>query len=108
MRTQSIFPGIDCLFAPGHTPGSAIFSITSGSEQALILGDAVHCVQELVDPECRMGGDVDPALAEATRDRIRLEATECDALVAAAHFPRLRFGRLSVGERTRHWRFAWA
>ena len=104
----SIAPGVDCLFAPGHTPGSSIFSITSGSEQALILGDAVHCPQELVDPAFPLGGDVDPVRADATRDRIRRDAEDGSVLVAGAHFPRLRFGRLSVGERSRHWSFSWA
>ncbi|MCU1459837.1 MAG: beta-lactamase domain protein [Actinomycetia bacterium] len=103
-----IVPGIECCFGPGHTPGSSFFSITSGSEQALILGDAVHCPQELMDPDFNgTGGDFDPEQSEATRDRIRRDAADQQVLLSAPHFPRLQFGRLHVGERARRWHFRW-
>ena len=94
----AIAPGLDCVYAPGHTPGSAIFSITSGAERALILGDSVHCPQELMDPAF-FGGGVDLAQADATRERIRHDAEDGATLLSAPHFPRLQFGRLRVGER---------
>ena len=102
----AIAPGLDCVYAPGHTPGSAIFAITSGSERALILGDSVHCPQELMDPEF-YGGGVDVAQADATRERIRRDAEDGATLLSAPHFPRLQFGRLRVGDRPRRWHFEW-
>jgi glyoxylase-like metal-dependent hydrolase (beta-lactamase superfamily II) len=102
----AIAPGLDCVYAPGHTPGSAIFSITSGSERALILGDSVHCPQELMDPDF-FGGGVDIAQADATRERIRRDAEDGATLLSAPHFPRLQFGRLRVGDRPRRWSFEW-
>jgi glyoxylase-like metal-dependent hydrolase (beta-lactamase superfamily II) len=105
----TVVPGITCVFAPGHTPGSSIFSITSGTDRALILGDTVHCPQELVDPDFVMGGgDVDFERANRTRDAIRHEVEHGDVPFAASHFFGLRFGRLHAGDRPRQWRFEWA
>ena len=44
-------PGFRARPAPGHTPGSTIFLVSDGSERALLLGDVVHTVAELTDPE---------------------------------------------------------
>jgi glyoxylase-like metal-dependent hydrolase (beta-lactamase superfamily II) len=94
--------GIDCRYSPGHTPGSSIFAITSGRQQAFILGDTVHCPQELVDPHFHLGTDVDTALADRTREAIRHEAGD-HAHFGAPHFPDLKFGRLLPGDRTLTW-----
>lgn len=103
----TIAPGIECRHSPGHTPGSSIFSISSGSEQALILGDSVHCPQELLDPEFSANTDMDPAQADHTRELIRSEIERGTVHVSASHFPGLRFGRLLLGDRPRSWTFAW-
>jgi glyoxylase-like metal-dependent hydrolase (beta-lactamase superfamily II) len=101
----TILPGLDVVHSPGHTPGSAtvVLSGDDGS-RAVLLGDVVHCPVELVDPEWETIADVDPALALATRARLlaELEGTP-DALVGAAHFPHLRFGRLLTGTSGRRW-----
>jgi glyoxylase-like metal-dependent hydrolase (beta-lactamase superfamily II) len=104
----TIAPGVECRHAPGHTPGSSIFSISSGSEQALIMGDSFHCPQELVDPDFCAQSDMDIPHADQTREAIRQEIERGTVMVSAAHFPELRFGRLLVGDRPRSWRFEWA
>ncbi|MCU1346376.1 MAG: beta-lactamase domain protein [Acidimicrobiia bacterium] len=98
----TIAPGIDCRYSPGHTPGSSIFAITSGRQQALILGDTVHCPQELVDPAFRLGSDLDEEQADRTRAAIRQEAGE-DTYFSAPHFPNLKFGRILPGDRKLTW-----
>jgi glyoxylase-like metal-dependent hydrolase (beta-lactamase superfamily II) len=103
-----IAPGIECRFAPGHTPGSSIFTITSGDEQALILGDAVHCAQELIDPEFEPNSDMDVEEANRSREMIRHAAAREGVHVSAPHFPALRFGRLRIGNRPHHWQFEWS
>lgn len=81
-------------------------SAASG-ERALLLGDVVHCPLELVEEELETFGDVDPALARSTRDRVARELEGSGNLVAAAHFPGLRFGRLAVGTSSvRRWAYA--
>lgn len=96
--------GIDVVPAPGHTPGSSVVVISAASgERAMLLGDVVHCPVELVEDEWSFIGDVDPALAKATRARVARELEGSQTLVGAAHFPELRFGRLLLGESRRRW-----
>jgi glyoxylase-like metal-dependent hydrolase (beta-lactamase superfamily II) len=99
----TILPGVDVQHAPGHTPGSTIVVISSGTERALLLGDVVHCAVELLDEEWAGFGDVDPEQAMRTRAALIREIEGTDVPVAAAHFPGLRFGRLLRGEGRRLW-----
>jgi glyoxylase-like metal-dependent hydrolase (beta-lactamase superfamily II) len=99
----TIAPGVDCRFSPGHTPGSSIFALTSGRQQAMILGDTVHCPQELVDPDFHLGADLDMELADRTRASIRRDAGDGDVHLGAPHFPDLKFGRILPGDRTLTW-----
>ena len=98
-----LLPGTDTMSAPGHTPGSAIIVISSGTERALLLGDVVHCPVELLDDEWAGMGDVDPALARRTRVALARELEGSDVPVAAAHFPGMQFGRLIAAAGTRRW-----
>jgi len=102
-RSGPLLPGVDVLSAPGHTPGSTIVVISSGTERAMLLGDVVHCPVELLDDEWAGMSDVDPELAKRTRNALARELEGEDTPVAAAHFPGLRFGRLLTGEGRRRW-----
>jgi glyoxylase-like metal-dependent hydrolase (beta-lactamase superfamily II) len=72
-RDTTIAPGITALLAPGHTPGHLCVVLSSGQERALLLGDAITCPLQLVEPAWHSMGDVDPALAAHTRERLWLE-----------------------------------
>jgi glyoxylase-like metal-dependent hydrolase (beta-lactamase superfamily II) len=98
-----LLPGIDTHHAPGHTPGSTVLVLSSGSARAVLLGDAVHCPVELVDAEWASLGDVDPALARRTREALAREFEDTGVPLAGAHFPGMRFGRLLLGEGRRLW-----
>lgn len=100
----TILPGLDARVAPGHTPGSTIVVVSSGTDRALLLGDVVHCPVELLDDEWAGLGDVDPELAKRTRTALARELEGDDIPVAAAHFPGLQFGRLLLAEGQRQWR----
>jgi glyoxylase-like metal-dependent hydrolase (beta-lactamase superfamily II) len=89
----------------GHTPGSTIVVLSSGTERAMLLGDVVHCPVELLDDEWDGMADVDPELARRTRLALARELEGQDVPVAAAHFEGLRFGRLLAGQGSRSWRF---
>ena len=97
-----IAPGVIARPAPGHTPGSTVFVIADGGERALLLGDVVHSVAEMTDPEWHGLYDLDPDAARVVRDRVVNEAADAGDAIAAGHFPGLRFGRLvtSQGRRT--------
>lgn len=87
-------PGVIARPAPGHTPGSTVFVIADRGERALLLGDVVHAVGELTEPEWHGLYDIDPVAAKATRDQIAQEAIDQGDVIAAGHFPGLQFGRL--------------
>ena len=98
-----LLPGIDVQAAAGHTPGSTIVVLSSGTDRALLLGDVVHCPVELLDDEWAGMGDVDPELAHRTRVALARELEGKDVPVAAAHFPGMEFGRLLAAEGKRSW-----
>ena len=98
-----LLPGIDTMAAPGHTPGSTVLVLSSGTQRAMLLGDVVHCPVELIDDEWAGMADVDPDLALRTRIALARELEGTDTPIAAAHFPGLRFGRLLPGEGRRSW-----
>ena len=101
----SILPGIDVRSAPGHTPGSTVVVISSGTERAMLLGDVVHCPAELLSDDWEMIGDVDRQLAQRTREALAKELEGSDIPAAATHFPGLKFGRLLTGQGRRRWAF---
>jgi glyoxylase-like metal-dependent hydrolase (beta-lactamase superfamily II) len=101
----SVLAGIDVLAAPGHTPGSTVMVLSSGSARAMLLGDVVHCPVQLVDDEWSGLFDVDPALARRTRTALARELEGRDIPIAAAHFPGMQFGRLLTGEGRRLFSF---
>ena len=89
----------------GHTPGHLSFVISSGNERAIVLGDAVHCPVEILEPELTFVVDVDPELAQRTRVFIEQALLEPDTVAAAPHFADLVFGRLMRGEGRSSWHF---
>ncbi|MBW8824814.1 MAG: MBL fold metallo-hydrolase [Acidobacteria bacterium] len=101
-RDGSIAPGVDVRRTPGHTPGSSVVVVSSGTARALILGDVVHCPLELTSPDWEAMADMDQALARTTRAAL-LREVNGDDLVGAPHFPGLEFGRLLPGEGARQW-----
>jgi glyoxylase-like metal-dependent hydrolase (beta-lactamase superfamily II) len=87
---QVVFPGIEAIAVPGHTPGHTAYRITSGSESLLIWGDIVHVPEVQVSrPEVGVAFDTDATVAVATRRRI-LDIAATDKLLVAGmhiHFP---------------------
>jgi glyoxylase-like metal-dependent hydrolase (beta-lactamase superfamily II) len=98
-------PGLIARPAPGHTPGTTIYVIHSEGERALLLGDTLHTVGELIEPEWFGMWDVDPVAARIMRNRISEELIETGNVFAAAHFPELAFGRLFTASGMR--KFTW-
>jgi glyoxylase-like metal-dependent hydrolase (beta-lactamase superfamily II) len=98
-----LLPGLDVRHAPGHTPGSTVLVLSSGSDRALLLGDVVHCPVELVEAEWASLGDVDQALAVSTREALAREFEGTGVPMAGPHFPGMRFGRLLPGTGRRYW-----
>ena len=102
---MTLAPGVDVRAAPGHTPGSTIVVVSSGTERVMLLGDVVHCPVELLEDEWQMIADIDLALARRTRVALARELEGEGTLVSASHFPGMQFGRLLRGEGGRSWVF---
>jgi glyoxylase-like metal-dependent hydrolase (beta-lactamase superfamily II) len=71
--------------APGHTPGSSVVKLSSGSDRALFAGDLIHTplqVMELGHNSCFCE---DPAGAVASRRALLGWAADGNALVLPAH-----------------------
>jgi glyoxylase-like metal-dependent hydrolase (beta-lactamase superfamily II) len=101
----TIAPGVSVRTAPGHTPGSTVVVVSSGTERAVLLGDVVHCPAELLENDWAAVGDVDPALAKRTRQAWADEIEGSRIPASAAHFPGMQFGRLLPGQGKRNWVF---
>jgi glyoxylase-like metal-dependent hydrolase (beta-lactamase superfamily II) len=71
--------------------------------RAFILGDAISCPVQLTETEWSGAGDVDPAMARRSQEALMRELEGTSALVGAAHFPGLTFGRVMMGEGRRYW-----
>jgi glyoxylase-like metal-dependent hydrolase (beta-lactamase superfamily II) len=99
----SLLPGLDVRLAPGHTPGSGVMVVSSGTARAVLLGDVAHCPVELLEDEWAGIGDVDPELARRTRVAMMREYEGLDVPITASHFPGLKFGRVLEGQGRRQW-----
>jgi glyoxylase-like metal-dependent hydrolase (beta-lactamase superfamily II) len=99
-------PGIGVMPTPGHTPGHLSFVISSGQDRAVVLGDAVHCPLEVLEPELSFTADVDAELAKRTRRAITEELSKPGTIAAGTHFADLVFGRLLTSEIAPTWHFS--
>ena len=99
----TLAPGISVMAMPGHTPGHAGIVLSSGTERAFVMGDAISCPVQLTETEWSGMGDVDSKLARATQEAVAREAEGTGALLGASHFPGLAFGRVLRGEGRRYW-----
>lgn len=102
-RDGALFPGVNSLGTPGHTPGHQTFLLSSGESRALILGDAVSCPLQIEFSEREAIADADRELGRLTREKILRELEGTETLVSGPHFPELRFGRVMMGKGRRYW-----
>ena len=100
---EAIASGINVIATPGHTPGHAGVVLSSGTERAFILGDAISCPVQLEESEWSGLGDMDKPLARRSQEAVLREIDGGGGLLGAAHFPGLTFGRVVRGEGRRYW-----
>jgi len=85
-------PGIEALAGPGHTPGHAMYLVSSRGQQLLVWGDIVHVSAiQLPHPQATVKYDSSEADASASRRQLLEMAAGKHMLVGAAHiaFPGL-------------------
>jgi glyoxylase-like metal-dependent hydrolase (beta-lactamase superfamily II) len=72
--------------APGHTPGSSVVRLESGSDRAVFVGDMLHTPLQIVEPDTNSCFCEDLAEARDSRRRLLSWAADTNALVLPAHF----------------------
>ena len=72
--------------AAGHTPGSSVVKLRSGSDNALFAGDLMHTPLQVIHPDQHSCFCEDPATAAVTRRSFLGWASDNNALVFPAHF----------------------
>jgi glyoxylase-like metal-dependent hydrolase (beta-lactamase superfamily II) len=71
--------------APGHTPGSSVLTLASGTDRAVFVGDMLHSPVQILEPDSNSCFCEDPAGARATRRKVLGWAADNNALVIPAH-----------------------
>ncbi|WP_285599544.1 MBL fold metallo-hydrolase [Kineosporia sp. NBRC 101731] len=71
--------------APGHTPGSAVLRLESGTDRALFVGDLVHTPLQLIEPDHEICTSEDQVRAARSRRRVLEQAAATNSLVVPAH-----------------------
>ncbi len=90
-----LVPGLRRIAAPGHTPGHSVFAVYDGDARVLLVGDAMHCPQQLSDTDWSVTFDVDRELAIRTRDRLHRDLEQhAGSSAIGCHFPELKLARV--------------
>jgi glyoxylase-like metal-dependent hydrolase (beta-lactamase superfamily II) len=89
---------------PGHSPGHASLLVSSGGEQALVLGDVIAHPAQATEATWNITFDVDKERAAFTRAQL-LDWLEADGIPSAAgHIPGTGFGRVVREGGRRYWK----
>jgi glyoxylase-like metal-dependent hydrolase (beta-lactamase superfamily II) len=71
--------------APGHTPGSAVLRLESGTDRAMFVGDIIHTPLQVIEPDHEICVSEDQAEATRSRRRVLEQAAATNSLVVPAH-----------------------
>ncbi|PWE53339.1 MBL fold metallo-hydrolase [Metarhizobium album] len=85
---EIILPGIKTSLHPGHTPGSAFFTVSSRDKSMTFIGDVIHVAAvQFPDPNVTIVYDVKPEDAASVRKETFADLARSRELVAAPHLP---------------------
>jgi glyoxylase-like metal-dependent hydrolase (beta-lactamase superfamily II) len=84
---SDVLPGIHMIAAPGHTPGHAVVSFSSGGEELLYLGDTVLYPLHLDHLDWLPIYDILPEKADPSKHKIFDYAADKNTWVIGQHFP---------------------
>lgn len=94
---QTILPGIVTSLHPGHTPGSAFFTVTSAGQSIVFIGDVIHVAAvQFPEPNVTILYDVKPEQAASARLAAFTDLATKRLLVAAPHLPFPGIGHISA------------
>jgi glyoxylase-like metal-dependent hydrolase (beta-lactamase superfamily II) len=85
---SKVFPGLEFVPTPGHTPGHMSFVLRDGKDELFILADVAHNhVLMFADPSWGPVFDTEPAVATETRRKVWDRLATDRSLVMAFHLP---------------------
>jgi glyoxylase-like metal-dependent hydrolase (beta-lactamase superfamily II) len=85
-RRGEVLPGIVAELRPGHTPGTAFYTLTSLGRRLVFIGDIIHVGEiQFVSPAVTITFDQDQSKARTVRQQAFVEFVREQALVAAPH-----------------------
>lgn len=103
-KTTEVLPGLTASLHPGHTPGSAFFTLESEGQALTFVGDIVHVAAvQLPDPSVTIAYDVNPEEARKVRSEAFAEFAEQRDLVAVPHMPFPGVGHLRKNGESYEW-----
>lgn len=83
-----VLPGIEAVDTSGHTPGHASFVLHEGSQNLVIIGDAIsQSVVSFQRPDWHSGSDQDPAKAARTRQSLLDRLVANGSTIIGFHLP---------------------
>lgn len=91
--------------SPGHTPGHVCLRVSSGGNNAVLSGDLMHHVIQVLEPDWSSCWCVDPAHSRRTRRAFLEKYADTGTLVMPAHFPTPSAGRVESAERNFRFQF---
>lgn len=93
--STEILPGLTATEHPGHTPGTAFYTLTSKGQTIHFIGDVVHVgAVQFPRPDVTMTYDIDEDAARAVRKDAFARFAKEGALVAGPHLQFPGVGRL--------------
>ena len=99
--TSALLPGITGTVHPGHTPGSAFYTLESKGEKITFVGDIIHVAAvQFPQPDVTIAYDEDQDGATRVRKQAFDDFVKNRDLIAAPHLPFPRY-RLCHQRRTR-------
>lgn len=96
---EEVLPGILATASYGHTPGHMAFEVGTGTDTALVIGDAIvnHHVA-FARPDWPIGADQDQDMGAATRKALLARLASSQMPVVGFHLPEGGIGRVETAE----------
>ncbi len=102
--TSEIMPCVTASVHPGHTPGSAFYTVQSEGQQIVFVGDIVHVAAvQFPQPAITIDYDVDQSSAAKTRKQVFAALARDRTLVAVPHMPYPGIGHVRQVETGYEW-----
>lgn len=87
-RSGEILPGITAELHPGHTPGTAFYTLSSRGSSLVFIGDTIHApAVQFPRPDVTVTFDKDQPKARVVREQAFSQFAIDRTLIAAPHLP---------------------